>query len=177
MLLVVDVLKVGLTWAQAAICISCRQLFHQPPHVQHFVQGLLGLPCYQTKKNRGWFSAIQEHVELAGECQNGFDMISLNRRVSSFKLIISFSYVSQSEFSTPAPSGVPGRLEDSRLGATVKPLCYTFRVVYFKLPASSRRESCCDVIVGMNDVRLGALVSIKIYPPVNPSVVLHSSFA
>ena len=86
------------------------------------------------------FLAIQERVELAGECQNGFDMISLNRRVSSFKLIISFSYVSQSEFSTPAPSGVPGRLEDSRLGATVKPLCYTFRVVYFKLPASSRTE-------------------------------------
>ena len=60
---------------------------------------LLGLPCIH---NLGCcFVRLKERVELAGECRNGFDVIGLNRQVSSSSSLSSTPC--QSELSTPAP--------------------------------------------------------------------------
>ena len=55
--------------------------YQRPPHVQNFLQDIVGFVLLVQPFDV--VLCVQESVELAGECWHGFDVISLNRQVSS----------------------------------------------------------------------------------------------
>ena len=57
--------------------------YQRPPHFQNFLQDIVGFVLHVQPFDGEVVLCVFKSVELAGECWNGFDVISLNRQVSS----------------------------------------------------------------------------------------------